>query len=73
MVHNFVTKELQNNVKIVLFGKKNNILKELKYHNFSVNNFDIVDCSEKIEMGEHVAKTKTKINSEYFCWISLFI
>ncbi len=58
------SKELQNNVKIVLFGKKTDIINELNSHNFPVNNFDIVDCSEKIEMGEHAVKAlKNKPNS----------
>ena len=58
------SKELQNNVKIVLFGKKTDIINELNSHNFPVNNFDIVDCTEKIEMGEHAVKAlKNKPNS----------
>ena len=57
-------KELQKNVKIVLFGKRIDIINGLKLHNYPVNNFDIVDCTEKIEMGEHAVKAlKNKPNS----------
>ena len=49
--------------KIVLFGNKNNILTELKSHNFSENVFDIVDCIQVIDMGEHVKTLKQKPKS----------
>ena len=58
------SKELQKNVKIVLFGNKTNIVNELNLHDFPINTFDIVDCTEKIEMGEHAVKAlKNKPNS----------
>ena len=58
------SKELQNNVKIVLFGNKTDIINELSLHDFPVSTFDIVDCTEKIEMGEHAVKAlKNKPNS----------
>ena len=49
-------KELPEGTKIVLFGNKNKILKELKYYNFSEDVFDIVDCEQVIDMGEHAVK-----------------
>lgn len=58
------SKELQKNVKIVLFGNKTDIVNELNLHDFPINTFDIVDCTEKIEMGEHAVKAlKNKPNS----------
>ena len=55
-------KELPVGTKIILFGNKNKILNELKYHNFSENVFDIVDCTQVIDMGRTCCKsTKTKI------------
>ena len=58
------SKELQKNVKIVLFGNKTDIINELSLHDFPLSTFDIVDCTEKIEMGEHAVKAlKNKPNS----------
>ena len=48
--------ELPKNTTVVLFGKKNEILSELKQHDFSADKFEIVDCSEVISMGEHATK-----------------
>ena len=48
----------------VLFGKKNQILSELKHHNVKADNFEIVDCSKVIDMGEHPTKAfKSKPDS----------
>ena len=56
--------ELPKDTKIVLFGKESNILSALNKHNFSPDNFKIVDCSEKIDMGEHPTKAfRTKTSS----------
>jgi glycerol-3-phosphate acyltransferase PlsX len=56
--------ELPNNVEIVLFGKESKILAELKLHNFSKDNFEIIDCSDVISMGEHPTKAfRSKPNS----------
>ena len=48
--------ELPKNITVVLFGKKNEILSELKQHDFSADKFEIVDCSEVISMEEHATK-----------------
>lgn len=48
--------ELPKNITVVLFGKKNEILSELKQHDFSADKFEIVDCSEVIRMEEHATK-----------------
>ena len=48
--------ELPKNTTVVLFGKKNEILSELKQHDFSADKFEIVDCSEVIRMEEHATK-----------------
>ncbi len=56
--------ELPKNTEIVLFGKENKILAELKSHNFSKDNFEIIDCSDVISMGEHPTKAfRSKPNS----------
>ena len=56
--------ELQSDTKIVLFGRKNEIISELKHYNISQNNFEIIDCEEIISMGEHPTKAfKSKPNS----------
>jgi glycerol-3-phosphate acyltransferase PlsX len=56
--------ELPKDITVVLFGKENQILSELKHHNIKVDNFEIVDCSEVIDMGEHPTKTfKSKPDS----------
>ena len=49
-------KELPKDTEIVLFGKKEDILSELKSFNVSSNTFEIVNCPEVIEMGEHAVK-----------------
>ena len=49
-------KELPKGTEIVLFGKKEDILSELKSFNVSSNTFEIVNCPEVIEMGEHAVK-----------------
>ena len=49
-------KELPKNTTEVLFGRKNEILSELKQHEFSADKFEIVDCSEVIRMEEHATK-----------------
>ena len=56
--------ELPNDTKIVLFGKESEILSELKQHSVSANNFEIIDCTDVIDMGEHPTKAfKSKPNS----------
>lgn len=58
------SKLLENNEKIIFFGKKNDIEKELTKYNYSDNTFEIIDCAEVIGMGEHPTKAfKTKTNS----------
>ncbi|MBT7726424.1 MAG: phosphate acyltransferase [Flavobacteriales bacterium] len=49
-------KDLPRGTEIVLFGKKEDILSELKSFNISSNTFEIIDCPEVIEMGEHAVK-----------------
>ena len=57
-------KDLPRGTEIVLFGEKEDILSELKSFNISSNTFEIVDCPEVIEMGEHAVKgIKQKTNS----------
>ena len=57
-------KELPKNIRVVLFGKENEILPELKKHDFSVKKFEIIDCSEVISMEEHATKAfRSKLNS----------
>ncbi len=56
--------EISSNTKIVLFGKKPDILSELKSHNVSQANFEIVNCEDVISMGEHPTKAfRSKPNS----------
>ena len=56
--------ELPKESTIVLFGKKSEILAELKHLNCSAENFEIIDCSEVIDMGEHPTRAfKSKPNS----------
>jgi len=56
--------ELPSDTEIVLFGKENEILSELKQHNINANNFEIVNCTDIIDMGEHPTKAfKSKPNS----------
>ena len=49
-------KDLPRGTEIVLFGKKEVVLSELKSFNTPSNTFEIVDCPEVIEMGEHAIK-----------------
>ena len=49
-------KALPKGTEIVLFGGEEDILSELKSFNISSNTFEIVDCPEVIEMGEHAIK-----------------
>ncbi len=56
--------ELPKDITVVLFGKENQILSELKHHNIKADNFEIVDCSKVIDMGEHPTKAfKSKPDS----------
>ena len=56
--------ELPQNITVVLFGKENEIISELKQHDFSANKFEIIDCPEVISMEEHATKAfRTKPNS----------
>ena len=57
-------KELPSDTEIVLFGRKNEILAELKRQNTSEDKFKIIDCPDIIRMGEHPTKAfKSKPNS----------
>ncbi len=56
--------ELQSDTKIVLFGRESEILSELKQYNINANNFEIINCTDVIDMGEHPTKAfKSKPNS----------
>ena len=56
--------ELPNDTKIVLFGSESEILSELKQYNIDANNFEIINCTDVIDMGEHPTKAfKSKPNS----------
>ena len=56
--------ELPNDTEIVLFGRESEILSELKKYNIDANNFEIIDCTDVIDMGEHPTKAfKSKPNS----------
>ena len=56
--------ELLSDTKIVLFGRESEILSELKQYNINANNFEIIDCTDVIDMGEHPTKAfKSKPNS----------
>jgi glycerol-3-phosphate acyltransferase PlsX len=56
--------ELHPDTEILLFGRKNEILYELKHHNSLQNNFEIIDCEDVISMKEHPTKAfKSKPNS----------
>jgi glycerol-3-phosphate acyltransferase PlsX len=56
--------ELPEGTTVVLFGQESQILSELKQHNVSADKFEIIDCTEVIEMGEHPTKAfKSKPNS----------
>ena len=49
------SKELSDN-DLILFGEKQKILSEIKKYNVQETNFEIIDCSEIIQMGEHPVK-----------------
>ena len=56
--------ELPENITIVLFGKENEILSELKNHNFNLKKIEIIDCPDVIRMHEHATKAfRAKPNS----------
>tara|TARA_B100000902_G_scaffold108346_2_gene110081 strand:- start:4123 stop:5061 length:939 start_codon:yes stop_codon:yes gene_type:complete len=56
--------EIKKDSQIVLFGKKEKIESELDYHKLSKDKFEIIDCDDVIEMGEHPTKAfKQKPNS----------
>jgi phosphate acyltransferase len=56
--------ELSPDTEIVLFGRKSEILSELKHHNSLQNDFEIINCEDVISMGEHPTKAfKSKPNS----------
>ena len=56
--------ELPKDTTIVLFGRESLILTELKQHSVSLDKFEIIDCSDMIDMGEHPTKAfKSKPNS----------
>jgi glycerol-3-phosphate acyltransferase PlsX len=56
--------ELLSDTKIVLFGRESEILSELKQYNINANNFEIINCTDVIDMGEHPTKAfKSKPNS----------
>ena len=56
--------ELPNDTKIVLFGRESEILSELKQYNIDAKNFEIINCTDVIDMGEHPTKAfKSKPNS----------
>ena len=48
--------ELPSDTKIVLFGRESEILSELKQYNINANNFEIINCTDVIDMGEHPTK-----------------
>ena len=57
-------KELAEEVEIILFGKEQEILIELKNHKIPANKFTIIDSSEVINMEDHPSKAfKSKPNS----------
>jgi len=53
-------RELEPNQRIVLFGDKERIQDLISQNSGSINDFDIVHCTEVIGMGENPAKTFTK-------------
>ena len=58
-----VLPDISNDTKIILFGCAKEIKKNLDQHN-SIKNIEIIDCAEKIEMGEHPTKAlRLKPNS----------
>jgi len=56
--------ELPSDTKIVLFGRKSEIIATLKHHDSLQNNFEIIDCKDVISMEEHPTKAfRSKPNS----------
>ena len=56
--------ELPSDTRIVLFGRESEILSELKQYNIDAKNFEIINCNDVIDMGEHPTKAfKSKPNS----------
>jgi glycerol-3-phosphate acyltransferase PlsX len=56
--------ELPSDTKIVLFGRKSEIIAALKHHDSLQNNFEIIDCKDVISMEEHPTKAfRSKPNS----------
>ncbi len=53
-------KQLSENESITLFGDKNQILEVIHKENANESDFEIVHCSEVIEMGDNPAKAFTK-------------
>ena len=53
-------RELEPNQRIVLFGDQERIQDLISQNSGSINDFDIVHCTEVIGMGENPAKTFTK-------------
>lgn len=53
-------KQLSSDQRIVLFGDENQILSSLKKENANPSDFDIVHCTEVIDMCENPAKAFTK-------------
>ncbi len=49
-------KALDNDVSIVLFGKKNEIISELTKQKFDHKKFEIINCNDVINMAEHATK-----------------
>lgn len=56
--------ELSKEIELFLFGEEKKILFELKKNNFNADEFNIINCSEVISMGEHATKAfRSKPNS----------
>jgi phosphate acyltransferase len=56
--------EISNNTKLVLFGNEIEIIAELNANNIDAEKFEIINCSEIINMGEHPTKAfRAKPNS----------
>ena len=56
--------EISNNTKLVLFGNEIEIIAELNANNIDAEKFEIINCTEIINMGEHPTKAfRAKPNS----------
>ena len=53
-------KELPDKIKLVIIGNKETILSILNRENADYNQFEIVNATEIIEMGDHPAKSFTR-------------